>query len=103
MITQSEYWLDHVNYSKYLFESIPQYRRIVLIVVLTKIDVDLSKECGFWKQKKIKIVFEKNWKSTHWKERRITRLYKKSRNQEELVIQGLLENWIIGDLFCNNV
>ena len=41
--------MDHVNYFKYLFESIPDYRKIVLLMFLIKNDVDLLTECGFLK------------------------------------------------------
>ena len=41
--------MDLVNYSKDLFESIPDYRKIVLTIFLIKNDNDLLKECGFLK------------------------------------------------------
>ena len=39
--------MDHVNYFKYLFESIPDYRKIVCLMFLIKNVVDLLLECGF--------------------------------------------------------
>ena len=41
--------MDNVNYFKDLFESIPDYRNIVILMFLTKIDNDLITECGFLK------------------------------------------------------
>ena len=41
--------MDHVNYFKDLFDSIPDYRKIVLLIFLIQNDDDLSKECGFFK------------------------------------------------------
>ena len=41
--------MDHVNYFKDLFESIPDYRKIVLLLFLFKNDNDLLKESGFLK------------------------------------------------------
>ena len=37
--------MDPVN----LLESIPDYRKIVLLMFLIKTDADLLGECGFWK------------------------------------------------------
>ena len=39
--------MDHVNNFEDLFEPIPDYRKIVLIMFLVKKDVDLLNECGF--------------------------------------------------------
>ena len=41
--------MDNVNYFKDLFESIPDYKKIVLIMFLIKNDYDFSYECGFLK------------------------------------------------------
>ena len=41
--------MDHVNFLKHLFESIPICRKIVLINFLIKNDKDLLTECGFLK------------------------------------------------------
>ena len=54
--------MNSVNYFGDLFESIPDYRKIVLIMFLIKIDVNLLFECGFLKgdihylYKKFKII-----------------------------------------------
>ena len=39
--------MDNVNYFKDLFESIPDYRKIVLLMFLIKDDKNLLKENGF--------------------------------------------------------
>ena len=41
--------MDHVNHFKDLFKSIPEHRKIVIILFLFKNDADLSTECGFFK------------------------------------------------------
>ena len=41
--------MDNVNYFKDLFESIPDYKKIVLLMFLIKNDVDFLYECGFLK------------------------------------------------------
>ena len=41
--------MDNVNYFKDLFESIPDYKKIVLLMFLIKIDVNFLYECGFLK------------------------------------------------------
>ena len=42
--------MDHVIYFKDFFESIPEYRRIVLKMFFFKSDVDLLTECGYLKK-----------------------------------------------------
>ena len=39
----------HVNYFKDLFDSIPDNKKIVLLIFLIQNDDDLLKECGFLK------------------------------------------------------
>ena len=41
--------MNNVNYFKELFESIPEYKKIVLLMFLIKNDVDFLYECGFLK------------------------------------------------------
>ena len=41
--------MDNINYFKELFESIPDYKKIVLLMFLIKNDVNLLYECGFLK------------------------------------------------------
>ena len=41
--------MNSVNYFKDLFESIPDYKKIVLLITLIKIDVNFLYECGFLK------------------------------------------------------
>ena len=42
--------MDNVNYFKDLFESIPDYRKIVLLIFLIQNDKNLLKEIGFSKK-----------------------------------------------------
>ena len=39
--------MDNINYFKELFESIPDYKKIVLLMFLIKNDVNFLYECGF--------------------------------------------------------
>ena len=39
--------MDHVSFFKHLFESIPDYRKIVILLFLFKNDIDFLQECGF--------------------------------------------------------
>ena len=39
--------MNNVNYFKDLFESIPDYKKIVLLLFLIKNNVDMLYECGF--------------------------------------------------------
>ena len=48
-ITHSVHYMDKINCFKSLIESIPDYRRIVLIMFLIRNDFDLIKEIGFLK------------------------------------------------------
>ena len=48
-ITHSVYQIDNVNYFKDLFESIPDYKKVVLLMFSIKNDVNFSYECGFLK------------------------------------------------------
>ena len=41
--------MNYENYFKDLFESIPDYRKIVFLILLIQNDQYLSKECGFLK------------------------------------------------------
>ena len=41
--------MDNVNYFKDLFESVPDYKKIVLLMFLIKNDVIFLYECGFLK------------------------------------------------------
>ena len=41
--------MDNVYYFKDLFESIPDYKKIVLLMFLIKNDVNFLNECGFLK------------------------------------------------------
>ena len=41
--------MDLFKYFKNFFESVPGYRKVVLLVFLVKDDVDFLQECGFVK------------------------------------------------------
>ena len=41
--------MDNIKYFKNLFESIPDYKKIVLLMFLIKNDVNFLYECGFLK------------------------------------------------------
>ena len=41
--------MNNVNYFKEIFESIPDYKKIVLLMFLVKNDVNFLYECGFLK------------------------------------------------------
>ena len=41
--------MNNINYFKDLFESIPDYKKIVLLLFLIKNDTNFSYECGFLK------------------------------------------------------
>ena len=45
----STFQVNNVNYFKDLFESIPDYKKIVLLMFLIKNDVNFLYECGFLK------------------------------------------------------
>ena len=46
------------NYFKDVFEFIPDYRKIVLLIFLIQNDNDLLKECGFLKNDVYRLSFE---------------------------------------------
>ena len=51
LITHSYFYSkDDVNYFEVLFESIPDYRKIVLLLSLNKKDDNSIFECGFFKK-----------------------------------------------------
>ena len=41
--------MEYINYLKDMFESVPNYRKAVLLIFSIKNDVDLLNECGFLK------------------------------------------------------
>ena len=52
--------MNHANYSKDLFESVPDYRKRVLIMFLIKNEVDLLTEGGFLKNGTHRLCLEFN-------------------------------------------
>ena len=80
--------MDNTNYFKDLFESIPDYRKIVSLFFLTKIDIKFLQECRFLESdinslnKKFKnIIFEQTEDYLSY-----------IKNQEESLIEKLLKN-----------
>ena len=55
--------MNIINYFKDLFESKPDYRKIVLLVFLIKNDADLLRECGFLNSDSniLNLEFENIW------------------------------------------
>ena len=50
--------MDNINYFKCLFESIPDYRKIVLIIILIQNDKNLLREIGFNKNDINQLILE---------------------------------------------
>ena len=47
--------MEHIHYFKDMFESVPDYRKIVLLIFLIQNDDDFLKECGFLKSDKSRL------------------------------------------------
>ena len=78
--------MNHVNYFKDLFESIPVYRKIVLLIYLFKNDNKHLQECGFLKSDIDSLKKEfKNILIEHNEE-----YYSYVTNQEEFVMERIL-------------
>ena len=58
LITHSVYYMDQINYFKDLFESIPDYWKILFLMFSIKNDDDLLKECGFLKNDNDRLCLE---------------------------------------------
>ena len=50
--------MNNTNYSRDLFESITDYRKIVFLMFLNKNDNDLLTECGFLKDDFHRLILE---------------------------------------------
>ena len=79
--------MDNINYFRDLFESIPDYRKIVLLIFLIQNDKNLLKEIGFSKNdiNRLSIEFKNILIEQHeeWLD------YIK--NEEESIIEKLLD------------
>ena len=78
--------MNNIKYFKDLFESIPDYRKIVLLIFSNKNDVNFLKECGFLKGD-INILY-KEYKNTllELNEEYLDHI----KNQEEATIEKIL-------------
>ena len=78
--------MTNVNYFEDLFESIPDYRKIALIMFLIKNDVNLLSECGFLKVD-IQYLYKK-FKSIllEWNEEYLDHI----KNEEESISEKIL-------------
>ena len=47
-ITHSVYYRYHINYSKDVFKSIPNYKKIISLLLSIQNDKDSLRKCGFW-------------------------------------------------------
>ena len=74
------------NYSKDMFESFPDYRKIVLIIHLIQIDVDSIKECGFLKSDIIRLLKKFKTILIERNEQHLDHI----KNQEESVFEKIL-------------
>ena len=65
--THSVHWMDNLIYFKDLFESIPDFREIVLILFSIQIDKNLLEEMGFSKNdiNRLNLEFKKILKERH--------------------------------------
>ena len=79
--------MDHANYFKDLFESIPDYRKTVLLIFLNQNDNDLLKECGFLKSDNNRLNKEFKTILTEQNEEYLDFI----KNEEEAVIERFLD------------
>ena len=77
--------MDHLKYFKELFESIPDYRKIVLLMFLFKNNDDLLSECGILKSdiNRLCLGFEKTLIE---------------RNEEYLEYKGMMKTLLLKEL-----
>ena len=90
--------MDNIKLFKHLFESIPDYKKVVLLIFLIKNDVNLLYECGFLKgdihylYKEFKnILLELN-------EEYVDHI----KNEEGSIIEKIL-NRVNGRIFCYDI
>ena len=79
--------MDHANYFKHLFDSIPDYRKIVLLIFLFQNDNDLLKEYGFLKSDINRLNKEFKTILTEQNEEYLDYI----KNEEEAVIERFLD------------
>ena len=80
--------MNYENFFKDMFESIPGYRKIVLIIYLIQNDKDLLEECGFLKNhiKRLNKEFKNILKEQN--EEYLNHI----KNEEESIIERFLNN-----------
>ena len=76
--------MNHVNYFKDLFESIPDYRKILMFSI--KNDADLLNECGFLKSDFNSLCLEYKFVIMEQSEEYLDYI----KDQEESVFEGIL-------------
>ena len=79
--------MDQVNYFKDLLESIPDYRKKVLIKFLIKNDSDLLKECEFLKSDTNRLFLEVKSILLEQNEEYLDHI----KNEEESILEEILE------------
>ena len=78
--------MDHVNYFKDVFESIPDYRKLLLLTFSIKKDLDLLNECGFLKNDIIRLNKEFKFDLMEQNEKYLDYI----KNEEESIIERIL-------------
>ena len=78
--------MNYENYFKDIFESIPDYRKIVLLIFSIQNDDDLLKECGFLKSDIIRLNKEFKTILIEQNEEYLDHI----KNEEESVIEKIL-------------
>ena len=80
--------MDNVNYFKELFESIADYKKIVLLMFIIKNDVNFLYECGFLKGDSIFLYKEFKNILLELNEDYLDHI----KNEEEAIIEKILNN-----------
>ena len=78
--------MDHVKYFEDLLESIPDYRKSVLLMFLIKNDADFVRECGFLKNDNNRLCLD--FKNILLEQNEDYLDYNK--NEEEAIIERIL-------------
>ena len=79
--------MKYENYFNDMFESIPDYRKIVLLLFLFKNDVDLLNECGYLKNDFNRLNLEFKTFLIEQNEEHLDHI----KNEEESLIERLLD------------
>ena len=95
-ITHSVYYMEKVKYFKDLFESIPDYRIIVLLRFLIKNDAELLQECDYLRNDFNRLGSEFKIILTEQNENNLDCI----KDQEESIFENFEQ--VNGSLFCYN-